>query len=76
VLASYVREVGFPLGTALWGYFGLPPKKLSAATYIFLWGSYMLSGAFYPEGSSFAISRGLEKTVKKYGGEILYTSKR
>lgn len=58
--------------STLWGYFGLPPKKLSAATYIFPWGSYMLSGAFYPEGGSFAISRALEKTVKKYGGEIRY----
>jgi phytoene dehydrogenase-like protein len=58
--------------STLWGYFGLPPKKLTAATFIFPWGSFMLSGAFYPEGGSFAISRALEKTVKKYGGEIRY----
>ena len=58
--------------STLWGYFGLPPKKLTAATYIFPWCSYMLSGAFYPEGGSFAISRALEKTVKKYGGEFRY----
>ena len=58
--------------SALWGYYGLPPKQLTAATYIFPWGSYMLSGAFYPEGGSMAISRALETTLKKYGGEIRY----
>jgi prolycopene isomerase len=58
--------------STLWGYFGLPPKRLTAATFIFPWCSYMLSGAFYPEGGSFAISRALEKTVKKFGGEIRY----
>jgi prolycopene isomerase len=58
--------------STLWGYYGLPPKKLTAATFIFPWGSYILSGAFYPEGGSFAISRALEKTVKKFGGEIRY----
>jgi all-trans-retinol 13,14-reductase len=58
--------------STLWGYFGLPPQKLSAATFIYPWGSYMLTGAYYPEGGCFAISRALEKTFKKYGGEILY----
>jgi all-trans-retinol 13,14-reductase len=58
--------------SSLWGYYGLPPKKLTAATYIFPWSSFMLLGAYYPEGGSFAISRALEKTLKKYGGEVRY----
>jgi prolycopene isomerase len=58
--------------STIWGYFGLPPEKLNAATMIFPWVSYMLIGAYYPEGGSFAISRAIENTLKKYGGEIRY----
>jgi prolycopene isomerase len=58
--------------STLWGYYGLPPSRLSAATFIFPWVSYHLFGAFYPQGGSMALSRALEKTIKKYGGEIRY----
>jgi prolycopene isomerase len=56
----------------LWGYYGLPPEKLNAATFIFPWGSYHLSGAYFPQGGSMAISRALEATLKQHGGEIRY----
>lgn len=56
----------------LWGYYGLPPSQLNAATFIFPWVSYHLHGAFYPEGGSMAISRALEATLLKYGGEVRY----
>ncbi len=58
--------------TTLWGYYGLPPEKLNAAIFIFPWVSYHLMGAYYPEGGSMAISRALEATLKKFGGEIRY----
>jgi len=58
--------------TTLWGYYGLPPEKLNAAIFIFPWVSYHLMGAYYPEGGSMAMSRALEATLKKYGGEIRY----
>lgn len=58
--------------STLWGYYGLPPAQLSAATYIFPWVSYHLYGAYYPEGGSMAMSRAIEKTIKENGGEILY----
>ena len=58
--------------STLWGYYGLPPQKLNAATFIFPWVSYHLVGAFYPEGGSMAMSRALESTLKKHGGEIRY----
>ena len=58
--------------TTLWGYYGLPPEKLNAAVFIFPWVSYHLMGAYYPEGGSMAMSRALEATLKKYGGEIRY----
>jgi prolycopene isomerase len=58
--------------TTLWGYYGLPPEKLTAAIFIFPWVSFHLMGAYYPEGGSMAMSRALEATVKKFGGEIRY----
>ncbi|MFZ5858633.1 MAG: phytoene desaturase family protein [Chloroflexota bacterium] len=56
----------------LWAYYGLPPQTLNAAIYIFPWASYHLAGAYYPKGGSMAISRALEATLKKHGGEIRY----
>ncbi|HIP73360.1 MAG TPA: NAD(P)/FAD-dependent oxidoreductase [Anaerolineae bacterium] len=58
--------------TTLWAYYGLPPEQLSAATFIFPWVSYHLFGAYYPEGGSMAMSRALEATINKYGGEVRY----
>jgi prolycopene isomerase len=58
--------------TTLWGYYGLPPEKLSAAIFIFPWVSFHLMGAYYPEGGSMAISRAMEATLKKFSGEIRY----
>lgn len=58
--------------STLWGYYGLPPEKLNAAAFIFPWGSYHFSGAYFPQGGSMAISRALEATLKQHGGEIRY----
>ena len=58
--------------SALWGYFALPPSELSAAANILPLVSYHRHGAYYPEGGSMAMSRALEKTVRRYGGQILY----
>ncbi|MCA9934268.1 MAG: NAD(P)/FAD-dependent oxidoreductase [Ardenticatenaceae bacterium] len=58
--------------STLWAYYGLPPSQLNAATFIFPWVSYHLFGAYYPEGGSMAMSRALEATLKKYGGEVRY----
>lgn len=58
--------------STLWGYYGLPPETLNAAVYIFPWVSYHLMGAYYPEGGSMAMSRAIEATLKKHGGEIRY----
>jgi prolycopene isomerase len=59
------------LGTLL-GYYGLPPSKLNAATFILPWVSYHFFGAFYPEGGSMAMSHAIEATIKKHGGEVRY----
>ncbi len=58
--------------STLWGYFGLPPSRLNAATFILPWVSFHLFGAYYPEGGSMSMSRAIEKTIKNNGGEIRY----
>ena len=58
--------------SALWGYLGVPPSRLRATAYIVMWGSYHLTGAGYPVGGSMAMSRALERTIKRHGGKILY----
>ena len=58
--------------SALWGYIGVPPSQMGATTYILAWGSYHLTGAGYPVGGSMAMSRALERTIKRHGGKVLY----
>jgi all-trans-retinol 13,14-reductase len=58
--------------STLWGYYGLPPKELNAATFIFPWVSYHLFGAYYPVGGSMAMSRAIEAFINQHGGEIRY----
>ena len=58
--------------TALWGYYGLPPSQLNAATFVLPWGSYHLAGAYYPQGGGQAVSRALEAVIKENGGTIRY----
>ena len=58
--------------SALWGYFGLPPTQLSAATFLLAWASYHQYGAYYPEGGSMALSRALEAVIKENQGEVRY----
>ncbi len=58
--------------STIWGYYGLPPKQLNAATFIFPWVSYHLFGAYYPAGGSMAMSRAIEAFIHAHGGEIRY----
>ena len=58
--------------SALWPYFGLPPTRLSAATFLLAWASYHQYGAYYPEGGSMALSRALEAVIKEYQGEVRF----
>jgi prolycopene isomerase len=72
-MGKYIRNQQLQaVFSTLWPYYGLPPSQLNAATFIFPWVSYHLFGAYYPEGGSMAMSRALEKTINKYGGEVRY----
>jgi phytoene dehydrogenase-like protein len=58
--------------SALWSYYGLPPSKISALSFIMPWANYHVLGGYYPEGGSMAMSHALEQTIKAHGGQILY----
>jgi all-trans-retinol 13,14-reductase len=56
--------------SGLWGYFGLPPSKLSPFYYAMPLMGYLEGGGYYPVGTSQRISDALAGIVKKNGGEV------
>ncbi|HUT07863.1 MAG TPA: NAD(P)/FAD-dependent oxidoreductase, partial [Candidatus Latescibacteria bacterium] len=56
--------------SGLWGYFGLPPSKLSPFYYAMPLMGYLEGGGYYPVGTSQRISDAFAGLIKKNGGEI------
>jgi len=56
--------------TGLWGYFGLPPSKLSPFYYAMPLMGYLEGGGFYPLGTSQKISDAFVGLIKKNGGQV------
>ena len=56
--------------SSLWGYFGLPPSKLSCFYYALPFGGYLTEGGYYPKGRSHAISQAFVKIIKAKGGQV------
>ncbi|HSA96427.1 MAG TPA: NAD(P)/FAD-dependent oxidoreductase [Acidobacteriota bacterium] len=61
--------------SGLWGYFGLPPSKLSPFYYAMPLMGYLEGGGFYPIGTSQKISDALAAIVKTKGGEVKLNAK-
>jgi phytoene dehydrogenase-like protein len=61
--------------SGLWGYFGLPPSKLSPFYYALPLLGYLQGGGFYPIGTSQKISDAFAGIVKKNGGEVKLNTK-
>jgi all-trans-retinol 13,14-reductase len=57
--------------SALWGYYGLPPSKLSPYYYALPTIGYLQEGGYYPVGKSQKISDAFAKYIKDGGGEVL-----
>ncbi len=57
--------------SSLWGYYGLPPSKLSPYYYALPTIGYIEHGGFYPRGGSQKISDAFAKHIKDGGGEVL-----
>jgi len=56
--------------SGLWGYFGLPPSKLSPFYYAMPLMGYLEGGGYYPVGTSQRISDALAALIRKNGGEV------
>jgi len=60
--------------SSLWGYYGLPPSKLSAFYYANATGGYLRHGSFYIKDRSQNLSDALAEAIEKNGGKILYNT--
>ncbi len=56
--------------SALWGYFGLPPSKLSVYYYAIPTVGYLEQGGYYPKGRSQKISDAFVKFIEDHGGAV------
>jgi phytoene dehydrogenase-like protein len=61
--------------SGLWGYFGLPPSRLSPFYYAMPLMGYLEGGGYYPVGTSQKISDALAGLVRKNGGEVKLNAK-
>jgi prolycopene isomerase len=53
-----------------WGYYGLPPSKLSSFYYALPAHGYLTSGGYYPAGKSQQISNALVGFIEEHGGMV------
>ncbi len=53
-----------------WGYYGLPPSKLSCYYYALPFLGYLQQGGYYPIGRSQKISDALVKFIEDHGGKV------
>jgi prolycopene isomerase len=73
LLTDHVKSPGAGhLLSFLWGYYGLPPEKLSAFYYALATASYLKNGSFYIKDRSQSLSDALAETIETAGGELLF----
>jgi all-trans-retinol 13,14-reductase len=58
--------------SAQWGYYGLPPSKLSGFYYAIAFGEYLKNGSYYVKPRSQELSNALARAIEASGGKILY----
>jgi phytoene dehydrogenase-like protein len=56
----------------LWGYYGLPPSKLSGFYYALATGEYLKNGSYYIKDRSQRLSDLLAESIESAGGTIIY----
>ncbi len=57
---------------ALWGYYGLPPSKLSGFYYANATGGYLKNGSYSIKTRSQSLSNAMADTIENAGGQIIY----
>jgi all-trans-retinol 13,14-reductase len=58
-----------------WGYYGLPPSKLSCFYYALPFLGYLSSGGFYPRGRSQDISNAFAAYIDGHGGKVILNTR-
>ncbi|HVP36531.1 MAG TPA: NAD(P)/FAD-dependent oxidoreductase [Terriglobales bacterium] len=58
-----------------WGYYGLPPSKLSSFYYALPAIGYLQEGGFYPKGRSQKISDAFVRFIQERGGKVMLKSR-
>jgi phytoene dehydrogenase-like protein len=61
--------------STLWGYYGLPPSKLSAYYYALPTIGYLVEGGYYPKGRSQKISNAMVKFIEERGGKVMLNTR-
>jgi len=56
--------------SSLWGYYGLPPSRLSSFYYAIPTYGYLSQGGYYPVGKSQRISDAFVKFIRDRGGQV------
>ena len=73
LLGSFVKNPSLQNAlSAQWGFYGLPPSKLSGFYYAIAFGEYLRNGSFYIKPRSQALSKALASTIEASGGKVLY----
>jgi prolycopene isomerase len=60
---------------ALWGYYGLPPSKLSGFYYANATGGYLKNGSFYIKQRSQDLSNSIAEAIEAHGGRMVYDTR-
>lgn len=72
-IEAYVKDPALQnVLAALWGYYGLPPSKLSGFYYAVATGGYLKNGSYYIKQRSRDLSYALADVIKEHGGKVLY----
>jgi prolycopene isomerase len=73
LLNDYIKTTALQnILASLWGYYGLPPSKLSGFYYAVATGDYLKNGSYYIKPRSQDLSNALAKAIETSGGKILY----
>jgi len=73
LMNDYVKDPALQnILASLWGYYGLPPSKLSGFYYAVATGGYLKNGSYYVKERSLDLSYALADVIEGSGGKILY----
>lgn len=73
VMNEYVKDPALRDALAsLWGYYGLPPAKLSGFYYSIATGEYLKHGSYYIKKRSQDLSNALVRAIESSGGKVRY----